>query len=156
MNGHHTPGFRSPPVLARGNVLTAAIISMTGLALTLVVMVNVMRWSQTVVQETAVQHINQSAERAARQSQDAARVHQERERERVANQATLERATFDAQQASTAASQSAAEHREAAWRRFYQPSAACANPDTRPLVECANEHIRARRAFDLQYKPLSP
>lgn len=156
MTGHRNPAFRLPPTLAHGNVLTAAILSMAGLALMLVVLANVVRWAQTRVQETAVQHLNQSVERATRQSQDAVRAHQERERERIANQATVQRTTFEAQQASIAASQSAAEQREAAWRRFYRPSAACANPDTRPLVECANEHIRARRAFDLQYKSNAP
>ena len=38
------------------------------------------------------------------------------------------------------------EKKEADWTRFFQPSAACReNPAT---VDCANEYIRARRAFD--------
>ncbi len=39
-----------------------------------------------------------------------------------------------------------AEKREAEWMRYFQPSASCReNPAT---VDCANEYIRARRAFD--------
>ncbi|WP_284335838.1 hypothetical protein [Comamonas sp. NoAH] len=39
--------------------------------------------------------------------------------------------------------------REAAFKRFYQPSQACMNEAS---VECANAFIRAQRAFNEQYK----
>lgn len=45
-----------------------------------------------------------------------------------------------------AAEQARMQKREAEWNRYFKPSAACRdNPVT---VDCANEHIRARRAFD--------
>ncbi len=39
--------------------------------------------------------------------------------------------------------------KEAAWERSYKPSPSCAQSAT---VECGNEYIRARRAFDASYK----
>lgn len=157
MTGHRTQAhFRPSRDVAHGHILAAAIVSLTGLALTLIVVVNVIRWSQTQVIDIATQHVNRSAATAARQSQEAARTTQKREQERIATQTTIQGTTSDIQQASLASNSSAAEQKETAWRRFYQPSAACSNPDTRPLVECANEHIRARRAFELRYKASAP
>ncbi|MGD9773205.1 hypothetical protein [Diaphorobacter sp.] len=60
----------------------------------------------------------------------------------------LEQRRIDEQRAKEARAKelAAAQKREAEWNRFYQPSASCAaNPAT---VDCANEYIRARRAFD--------
>jgi multidrug efflux pump subunit AcrA (membrane-fusion protein) len=46
-------------------------------------------------------------------------------------------------------SQEESSRKEAAWRRFYKPSPACVTAST--SIECANEHIRATRAFEAKY-----
>lgn len=49
----------------------------------------------------------------------------------------------------------AQEARDFAWRKFYQQPAKCTdNPTPDTLVQCANEFIRAKRAFDSRYQPL--
>lgn len=40
---------------------------------------------------------------------------------------------------------------EAAWSRYYQKPARCERPKPADLVECGNDHIRARRKFDEQW-----
>ncbi len=47
------------------------------------------------------------------------------------------------------ARQEEAEKREAAWKRFYRPSAGCAASTV--SIECANEHIRAKKEFEAKY-----
>lgn len=44
--------------------------------------------------------------------------------------------------------------RERAWAAFYQAPEACKNPESSIVFNaCADEHIRARRAFDQTYTP---
>ncbi|HET8694139.1 MAG: hypothetical protein KGI91_14285 [Burkholderiales bacterium] len=46
------------------------------------------------------------------------------------------------------------QRRDAAWQAFYQVPAACQNPTTQILfTACADDHIRARKEFDREYKP---
>jgi hypothetical protein len=56
------------------------------------------------------------------------------------------------QRAREAAEQAAAEaarRKERAWERYYQRPAFCSeNPTSAQLIECANQHIRARRQFE--------
>lgn len=47
-----------------------------------------------------------------------------------------------------------AERKEAAWVRYYKPSPRCVG--TALSVECSNEFIRAKRAFESQYRPGNP
>jgi len=47
--------------------------------------------------------------------------------------------------------QRAAAENEQAWKRFYKPSAACADPATSASVECVNAFIRAKREFAERY-----
>lgn len=71
------------------------------------------------------------------------------------NQAALERAKAlgearEAQDRTAALEKQYQARKAAAWESYYKPSAACQrDPAT---VDCANEHIRARRAFDVQFK----
>lgn len=44
----------------------------------------------------------------------------------------------------------AKDQKAAAWERYFKPSALCQREAA--TVDCANEHIRARRAFDASYK----
>lgn len=41
--------------------------------------------------------------------------------------------------------------KEAAWQRFYQKPAGCEKADGPVFIECANQHIRARRSFETLY-----
>lgn len=47
--------------------------------------------------------------------------------------------------------QAEAQKKEAAWQKFYRRPAHCDRPEGPQFVECANQHIRARRSFDAQY-----
>ena len=44
----------------------------------------------------------------------------------------------------------AAKRKEAAWQSYYKPSPICRLDIVRP--DCANEHMRARRAFEAEYR----
>lgn len=41
--------------------------------------------------------------------------------------------------------------KEAAWQKYYKRSPLCDKPDGSGFVECANQHIRARRNFESLY-----
>lgn len=44
----------------------------------------------------------------------------------------------------------AAKRKEAAWQSYYKPSPICRLDNVR--ADCANEHMRARRAFEAEYR----
>ena len=52
-----------------------------------------------------------------------------------------------------AAEQAAAEktRRDAAWAKFYRPSSACQDPESRAMMKCANEFARAQKEFHLRW-----
>jgi ABC-type multidrug transport system fused ATPase/permease subunit len=76
---------------------------------------------------------------------EAAERLKEAERQRLASE---ERA----QEMVRKANIDAANAREAAWSRYYVKPKRCENPASNEvLVECANEHIRAKRAFEKKY-----
>jgi hypothetical protein len=74
-------------------------------------------------------------QRADLQRKEAARLEALREQERVRQHAAL-----------TAADEVA--RKNTAWEKFYRRSAKCSDAGT---VDCANEFIRARRAFEVKY-----
>lgn len=45
----------------------------------------------------------------------------------------------------------AAQRKDEAWKRFYRPSPGCGLAGQ--SMECSNEFIRAKRAFEAQYRP---
>jgi hypothetical protein len=75
---------------------------------------------------------------------------QAREREQMAAlEAEMRQRAREAAQEATA---EAARRKERAWERWYQRPAFCSeNPTAAQLVECANHHIRARKAFEERY-----
>lgn len=81
----------------------------------------------------------------AKQAAEADRKRRE-ELERV----RLQRESLESRQIARQAELAAESRKAAAWERYYRPSAACQRESV--SVECANEHIRAKRAFDAQYK----
>ena len=52
-----------------------------------------------------------------------------------------------------AAEQAAGEktRRDAAWAKFYRPSPACQDPESRAAMKCANEFARAQKEFHLRW-----
>lgn len=66
-------------------------------------------------------------------------------REKEQSEAAQQRAENDAR----LATQAEAVRRENAWKRFYKPKPGCEFAST--STECVNDHIRAKRAFDLKY-----
>jgi hypothetical protein len=64
------------------------------------------------------------------------------------NQAAQQRALEDARRAAL----EEAARKERAWARFYKRPASCDNnPNPDHMVECANQHIRAKRQFEEAY-----
>ena len=59
------------------------------------------------------------------------------------------KARFELLQRQDAEDQRRRKAKEEAWRRFYKPSAIC---NTGDFVECGNQHARAKRAFEANYK----
>lgn len=99
----------------------------------------------TTLQKTAEA---QSERMRARQAERVAQSeHQKMELQR--QKAAQMRAESDALAARIQTEQA----REAAWNRFYQPSASCLNPPTwEAQVECGNAHIRAKREFEIRWE----
>jgi len=93
-------------------------------------------------------------EERAEEARLAALAEQSRraEAQRAAEEAHLRevRQRQEAEDAARGAAQEEEQARAAAWAKFYRPSASCRDSVS---VECANAYIRAKRAFEAQYKP---
>jgi len=104
---------------------------------------------QTIRLEIAAERVKrqiQQADRKARQEEQARRQAQsDADRQRAEEQQRRE----DEVRAASEARRQAERDKEAAWRRYFKPSAPCvADPSTLP---CANEHMKARKLFEIQY-----
>jgi type IV secretory pathway VirB10-like protein len=64
--------------------------------------------------------------------------------------ARAQREEIARKQAAVEAAQRAAHESEAAWKRFYQPSPGCRDAAASSTVECINEFVKAKRAFEEQ------
>jgi len=62
--------------------------------------------------------------------------------------ARAQREELARKQAAVEAAHRAAAEQEAAWKRFYQPSARCREPAAATSVECINEFVKAKREFE--------
>lgn len=104
---------------------------------------------QYVRVQVALELATQDAKRAAAKAREERRQREQAQqeadqRERQVQLERLEQARADAE-----VLRRAQLAREAAWQRFYKPSAPCrVDPSTTP---CANEFMRARQLFDVQY-----
>jgi hypothetical protein len=87
-------------------------------------------------------------QRDAAAARQAAIDKEERDRQIVAQ---AERDKFAKQQAAIDAASRAADAKEAAWKQFYQPSSNCQSYESRASMECANEHVRAKRDFEAKW-----
>ena len=103
--------------------------------------------------QAAIEQITQQANKMLLQQQQAAQAARDRA---IADKAEQERAAAYAaaarQRAQTAATD-AAIRRERAWAKYYKRTALCDDqPSNETMMKCANEHIRAKRQFDLDYE----
>ena len=107
-----------------------------------------LRWELQQVAETMKREAVQSRSALERAQRDAAQEVQrlEQERQRMSVEQRNQLAEQQRQEAEAMrATQMEAARKEAAWKRFYRPSAACIG--SAATVECANEHIRAQKEF---------
>lgn len=95
--------------------------------------------------QQAQRAIAAQVEAAKAQQQRATQARAEAEQQRVRDLAAVQRAEAAAQTEAIAQ----AERREQAWRKFYRPSPGCGGAAV--SVECSNEFIRAKRAFDEKF-----
>ena len=106
--------------------------------------------------QRAIEQIGQQAQQMLIQQQKASQAAQaERERVAAVRAAAIRDETARRQRqeaAATAAVLDEKARREVAWAKFYKKPAHCDNqPNNETLVQCANEHIRAKRRFDTEY-----
>lgn len=88
-------------------------------------------------------------ERAKAQQAEATRRAAEAERVRLEDEAARTRSEL----AAARLEQQEAARKEAAWAAFFQPKKACDDPpDSATLVECGNDHIRAKREFEERWE----
>lgn len=130
--------------------------SLTVIAVIVVVCVIVYREYSANSAKHALEQASQIAQKAALERSQAAEIAAglsiERERRLDVErqiQAQNSKARFELLQRQDAENQQRRTAKEEAWRRFYKPSSIC---NTGDFVECGNEHARARRAFEANYK----
>lgn len=134
-----------------------------GLTLTLAITVGValgvfigglsLWWVQNRLTAIALEDVARQSQRALSDQVQASRDAQQRaarakaaaEAESIWELAASQRADAAAQTEAIAR----AERREQAWRKFYRPSPGCGGAAA--SVECSNEFIRAKRAFDEKF-----
>jgi len=158
-----TPGASSRPSVrsatrsgaARMPLPMAAALGLAALVLIWIVAVTFVQWrAQAVAQETL--RLSQEAQRQAQaQAEQMQREAIERQAQLQAEQQHQDelrvRALAEQQRAAEAVQRAqidAAERRERAWSRFYQPPSHCVTAAT---LDCTNRYIRAKRAFDERY-----
>lgn len=88
------------------------------------------------LERKAAEEAAERARRTALLADAAAEAEARRQREELANN-----------QAAAAKARRVTEESEDAWKRFYRPSERCRTPEGAASVECANEYVKARRAF---------
>ncbi len=97
--------------------------------------------------QTALESFNQNMQATANR-ENARQIALAREKTK---QKELELAYKQRQLAAAQAKEEERRRMEAAWSRYYQKPARCERPKPEDLVECGNDHIRARRAFEKQW-----
>ena len=119
------------------------------------------RWELQQVSTTLNSTLKDQAEQAQRailkMNRDTQLEQQRQARERDRAAADERQRAADQQRAGEdqkRAAQAEVDRKEAAWRRFYKPSPGCETAST--SVECANEHIRAKREFEAKYSAGKP
>lgn len=103
--------------------------------------------------QAAVEQIGAQANKMLLQQQQAAQAARNRALAEKAEQERAAAYAAAARQRAQAAATDAAMRRERAWAKYYKRPALCDNqPSNETMMKCANEHIRAKRQFDLDYE----
>lgn len=104
---------------------------------------------QYVRLQVAAEQAKQEMQRAQRQMREEQRARDQAQAEADQRRRDTQRRQEEQARAAADARRQAERDKEAAWQRFYKPSVACQrDPTTMP---CANEHMKARKLFEVQY-----
>lgn len=99
--------------------------------------------------EIAAERARQEIARTQREMRDQQRAQDRANAEADQRQRDARQRREDQARAADEARRQAERDKAAAWSRYYKPSAGCvADPTT---VPCANEHMKARKLFEVQY-----
>ena len=100
------------------------------------------------VMQGVTKGMQESSARSAEESRRREAQHTAAEQQSRLEKAALQRATEEARRAAI----EEAARKERAWARFYKRPPHCDNnPNQGQMIECANQHIRAKRQFEEAY-----
>ncbi len=136
---------------SEGQFLRKTIIWVVGMLVTTACLLGVLVWYQRFVVQTATETVTRTTSRIQQQAQDMAAQAQARAEREKAERVEAKRRQEQAEANQIAALNAEVARREASWAKFYVPSPFCKNPDNSATMECANEHLRAKKAFDKQW-----
>jgi lysophospholipid acyltransferase (LPLAT)-like uncharacterized protein len=131
--------------------LRKMIIWVVGMVIAAACLFGVATWYQRFVVRTATESMAKTTTAIQKQAQDMAAQAQARAEREKAERAEAKRRQEEAEANRIAALNAEAARREASWAKFYVPSPFCKNPDNRNTMECANEHLRAKKEFDKKW-----
>lgn len=127
------------------------IIWVVGTVVAAACLIGILSWYQRFVMQTATETFTKSTSAIQKQAQDIAAQAQARAEREKAERAEAKRQQEEAESNRIAALNAETARREASWAKFYVPSPFCKNPDNRITMECANEHLRAKKEFDRKW-----
>jgi hypothetical protein len=105
------------------------------------------------IAQAAIEQISQQANKMLIQQQQAAQAAHDRALAEKAEQERAAAYVVEARQRAQTAATDAAMRRERAWAKYYKRPALCDDqPSNETMMKCANDHIRAKRQFDLDYE----
>ena len=103
--------------------------------------------------QAAIEQITQHANKMLIQQKQAAQAARDRVLAEKAEQERAAAYAAEARQRAQTAATDAAMRRERAWAKYYKRPALCDDqPSNETMMKCANDHIRAKRQFDLGYE----
>lgn len=103
--------------------------------------------------QAAIEQITQQANKILIQQQQAAQAARDRALAEKAEQERASAYAAEARQRAQTAATDAAMRRERAWAKYHKRPALCDDqPSNETMMKCANDHIRAKRLFDLEYE----
>lgn len=142
------PSFMREPESREPSPWTIALGVAAGILLAGLIGFVARAWLAQRALEGFQQQVQQMSEQSRRQAEQ-----QRLERERIARlRAEAAAAQQRAQAQAAQAAREEAERRERAWNAYYRKPRHCDDPTTMAvMVECGNEHIRAKRRFDELY-----
>ena len=132
--------------------LGVCVGSLMATAITWAVVEIRVRWELEQATAAGKQEIERSQRAIAQAQQEAALANQRAVQQREQLDAEQRRRLVEQQRVeyeAKSALQAEVIRKEAAWKKFYKPLPACVGVTA--SVECANEHIRAKRAFEVKF-----